>query len=43
MTKKPSSKPGGGAVIYRRFRRVRGGRVLDAHDYGYKAWPIVLK
>jgi hypothetical protein len=30
-------------VIFRRFRRVRGGtRVLGAHDYGYEAWPIFL-
>lgn len=31
-----------GAFIYRRFRRVRGGKILDAHDYGYKAWPIPI-
>ena len=30
----------GGGVVFRRFRRVRGGGVLDAHKYGYRAWPI---
>ncbi len=29
-----------GPVIFRRYRRISGGRVLDAHDYGLKAWPI---
>ena len=29
-------------VIFRRYRRV-GGKVLDAHDYGYRAWPIRVK
>lgn len=26
-------------VIFRRYITV-GGKVLDAHDYGKKAWPI---
>ena len=30
-------------VIFRRYRHVKGGRVLDAHDYGLKAWPIRIK
>lgn len=30
-------------VIYRRFRRSKGGRVLDAHDYGYEAWRMVIR
>jgi hypothetical protein len=30
----------GGGVIFRRYRRVRGGRVLDAQQYGLRAWPI---
>jgi hypothetical protein len=39
-TNKTSEKKGRN-VIFRRYRRVRGGtRVLDAHDYGYEAWPI---
>ena len=29
-------------IIFRRYRRV-GGKVLDAHDYGLKAWPIRIK
>lgn len=32
-----------GPVIFRRYRRVRGGRVLDAHKYGLKAWPIRIR
>ena len=31
------------SVIYRRYRRTRGGRVLDAWKYGHKAWPIRLR
>jgi hypothetical protein len=28
-------------VIFRRFRKVPGtNKVLDAHDYGLKAWPM---
>jgi hypothetical protein len=42
MTTKGPPKPRGG-VIFRRYRKVRGGRILDAHDYGYKAWPISIR
>jgi hypothetical protein len=38
---KPARESGG--VIFRRFRRVRGGRVLDAHKYGYRAWPMRMR
>jgi hypothetical protein len=34
--------PSNGKFIFRRFRKVRGGKILDAHDYGYKAWPIPI-
>lgn len=27
-------------VIFGRFITLKNGRVLDAHDYGHKAWPI---
>ncbi|WP_257737730.1 hypothetical protein [Bordetella bronchialis] len=30
-------------VIYRRFRRTKSGRVLDAQKYGLKAWPIKVR
>jgi len=33
----------GEIVIFRRFRRSRGGRVLDAWQYGLKGWPIRLR
>jgi hypothetical protein len=43
VSSKHTEKRGRSKVIFRRFRRVRGGtRVLDAHDYGYEAWPIFL-
>jgi len=29
-------------VIFRRYRKLKNGRVLDAHAYGLKAWPIYL-
>lgn len=37
---RPSKAPG---VIFRRFRKLRNGKVLDAHDYGYQAWPIPVR
>ena len=30
-------------VIFRRYRRLPNGTVLDAHDYGLKAWPMHMK
>ncbi len=27
-------------VIYRRYITLPNGKVLDARDYGYNAWPI---
>lgn len=27
-------------IIFRRFRKDRNGKVLDAHAYGHLAWPI---
>lgn len=34
----------GRKVIFRRYRKdPRTGKVLDARDYGYKAWRIELK
>ncbi len=27
-------------LVFRRFRRGKDGKVLDAHAYGLKAWPI---
>lgn len=34
--------PKKGSVIFRRYRRCRDGRVLDAWEYGLKAWPIYV-
>ena len=33
--------PGFG-LIFRASRTVRGGRVLQARDYGYRGWPMVV-
>jgi hypothetical protein len=27
-------------VSFRRYRTLPNGKVLDAHEYGYKAWPF---
>ncbi|KXS36367.1 MAG: hypothetical protein AWU55_3012 [Halomonadaceae bacterium T82-2] len=27
-------------MIFRRYRRTKNGKVLDAREYGYEAWPI---
>jgi len=35
--------PPKGNVIFRRFRRLKNGKILDAWDYGHKAWPILIK
>jgi hypothetical protein len=40
---KKDVKEGRSTVIFRRFRRIRGGKILDAWDYGHKAWPIRLR
>lgn len=35
--------PKGFKWVYCRYRRVRNSeRVLDAHDYGYKAWAFLV-
>ena len=36
-------KPLQETVIFRRYRRMKGGRVLDAWEYGHKAWPFHLR
>jgi hypothetical protein len=36
-TKRRVAKSG---IAYRRFVTLRNGRVLDAHAYGHRAWPI---
>ena len=30
-------------VIYRRYKTLPNGTVLDAYEYGHKAWPIIIK
>lgn len=38
--RKPGTRKGN--LIFRRFRTVKGV-TYDAHDYGYRAWPIRAK
>lgn len=33
----------GKRLIFRRFRRLPDGKVLDARAYGLKAWPIYVE
>ena len=43
MARHPKNQPVHPAksVVFRRYRRCpHSGRILDAWDYGYKAWPI---
>jgi len=30
-------------LIFRRFRTLKDGRILDAYDYGLRAWPMWVK
>lgn len=30
-------------VVFRRFRRTKSGKVLDARQYGFNAWPIKVR
>lgn len=38
-----SPKHGDYVFIFRRYRRDRSGKVLDAHAYGLRAWPIRIR
>lgn len=40
--KKKAPRPGT-HVIFRRYRTTKDGKVLDAYDYGLKAWPLHFK
>ena len=35
-----TSKEDDFVVIFRRYRHTKSGKVLDAHAFGLKAWPI---
>ena len=37
-----SAVAAGFGVIFRATRTTRRGRVLKAHDYGYRGWPMVV-
>ena len=43
MAKSKKGRKKGSNRIFRRFIRTRNGKVLDAHDYGHKAWPIRVR
>lgn len=32
----------GFSLIFRATRLTRSGRVLKAHDYGFRGWPMVV-
>jgi hypothetical protein len=40
MTEKRNPESSNGEGSFVRFFTSRSGRVFDARDYGYKAWPI---
>ena len=42
MTSSKSKRPGY-HLIFRRYRTLPNGTVLDVYDYGLKAWPIWVK
>lgn len=29
-------------LIFRIYRKTKSGKILDAYEYGYQAWPIKL-
>jgi len=33
----------GKKLIFRRYKTLKDGTILDAYDYGYKAWPMWIK
>lgn len=35
-----SDRNSDGPIRFSRYRTLPNGDVLDAHDYGYKAWPF---
>ncbi|MEA2821503.1 MAG: hypothetical protein QOJ86_3507 [Bradyrhizobium sp.] len=41
MRRKPTKLPR--QIIFRRYRTLANGTVLDARDYGFKAWPMHIK
>jgi hypothetical protein len=48
MTEAPKPNPQSGdgkkgPVVFRRYIRLKNGKVLDAHDYGHKSWPIHIR
>jgi hypothetical protein len=38
--RKSRARVANGGIAFRRFVTLRNGRVLDAHAYGHRAWPI---
>jgi hypothetical protein len=43
MKKHHKPVPEGYRLVFARFRKdPRTGQVLDAHVYGYKAWPLIV-
>jgi len=40
---KNSRKRTGLILIFRRYKKMKDGSVLDAYNYGLKAWPMWVK
>jgi len=38
-----SKKRTGLILIFRRFKKMKDGSILDAHNYGLRAWPMWFK
>ncbi len=38
-----SKKRTGLILIFRRYKKMKDGSVLDANDYGLRAWPMWVK
>lgn len=36
----PQGNNGKGGITFTRYITLKNGRVLDAHDYGLKSWPV---
>jgi hypothetical protein len=38
-----SKKRSGLILIFRRYKKMKDGSVLDAYNYGLRAWPMWVK
>jgi hypothetical protein len=38
-----SKKRDGYVLIFRRYRKLKDGTILDSQKYGFRAWPLWVK